>query len=166
MTGTIEVDVKGYGTFRVHAKDLDWAIEHLLPASPAVLASLYEEVTGTTVPDPINRPTVSEFLIMLTAQYRGDAGQEVEPVPYYEVARISQLTYRAMGDPPHHYEFVEGRGFNHDGQAVPIKPPSTCEVIPWQSPASHLLRSWPDIKDRVPQGFVRNVLSLSDEEGL
>ena len=166
MSGVIEVDVKGYGVTRIQAKDLDWGIEHFLPASPAVLASLLEEWTGVTVPEHLNRPTLSELLILLVAQARGDAGQEEEPVPYHEVARISQLTYRAVGDPPHHYEFVEGRGFNHDGQAVPIKPPSTCEVIPWQSPASHLLRAWPDIKDQVPQGFVRNVLSLSDEEGL
>ena len=159
MNGIIDVDIEGYGTIRVHAKDLDWGIEHFLPASPAVLASLYEEWTGA-VGTREEQLTVSELVIMLTAQARGQAEQEDELVPYYEVARISQLCYTLALDPKPHWQFVLARGFNHDGQAVSIKPPDSCLKLIHQSPASHLIKAWPDIKDQVPQGFVRNVLNL------
>lgn len=163
MSGIITAEIPGHGTFRVHAKDLDAAISQMLPASPMVLRSLWEEWMGETMPKE-NTPTVSELLIMLTTIVHGNVEVDPEtPTPYTELSRITTLVYGYLSHTEFaltSYAFISGEGFNKDGRRVTIKPPDVCQVIPGDRPASYLLMHWPDIREQVPEFFVRNALVL------
>lgn len=165
---TVTAEINGFGTIRVYSKDLDWAINKFLPASPKVLWSLYEEWMGVTYASEFREGvTVTDLLIMLAAQAHGEVpDQPEEPVPYHQIARIACLRYRPdyRPDPLGGYVFVEGFGFDKAGKAVRIKPPDSCRRIPRQRPASYLIRAWPDIREQVSGRYVSSVLALGTPE--